>query len=373
MDVGADNDLIESLALGLIHGAGPGVLGRDFGSLADVLLRPNGIHDIDRTGFAVSSLDLVARLDPKLTITRRVLSRLPKPELWPDWLPHDWFDDHRVEQVMAAPRFDHAMYEALDRYDREWLMPGVGDMKPHEMVTLLQTNARFAEAFLIGLNTEFARELAWRAAIPTDGRATSFYSFWTPAAELTAPLHAFDDRALGEHIDPALNGAIVLLVRGELVRRYPNVLAHAVTQTEDEDPPKVFVATPAPCLFRLHLEPDLLLVGFNRKADQVVAPNPGRSGAWWFVLSEHVGEPRFGLDEVDSPADRHVAGTTVKRDDLQWGDLAQDGIGFLLAGPPMVKISGAAFRSDAAYLAWLLFQQPSRAAFAATDIMAAVR
>ncbi|CAN5539011.1 hypothetical protein BH09ACT7_BH09ACT7_35360 [soil metagenome] len=367
VEVGPDNDLV-SVILGVVDGAAPAA---DFGSLAGVLVRSGGVRDIDRSGFTVASLGLVDRLDPKTTLTKRVLARLPVRELWPDWLPHDWFDDSRIEQVLAAPRFDHPMYEALDRYDREWLMPGVGAMKPHEMVTLLQTNARFAEAFLIGLNTEFARELVWRG-YPTDGRATSFYSFWTPAAELVQPLHRFDDRGLGEHIDPALNGAIVLLVRGELIRRYPHVLAHAVTQAADEDPPKVFAATPAENLFRLHLEPDLLLIGFNRKADQVVAPSPGRSGAWWFTLSEHVGEPRFGLDEVDNPADRHAPGATVKRDDLQWGDIAQDG-DFLVAGTPQVKISEIAFRSDAAYLGWLLFQQPSRAAFAAADIMEAVR
>ena len=350
----------------MLDTAQPNRLVDDFESLAGPLVRPGGMRDIERDRFNTADLGLVGKLHPKTTITRRVLARLPSTTSWPSWLPPDWFGDGRVEQVMAAPRFPHPMYEALDRYDREWLMPGVSALLPHELVTLLATNARFVEAFLVGCNTEFARELVWRG-YPTDGRATSFYSFWTPAAELMLPLHRFGDGSLGSHLDPVLSGAIVLLVRGELVRRYPNMLAHAVTQVADGDPPTAFAAESAPQIFRLRLDPDMLLVGFRLRYSDVAAPAAGKRGAWWFTLGEHVGEPRFGLDEYVAP---HAG--PVKRDELQWGDLAQDANKFLLTNPPAVAVERP-FRADGAHFAWLLFQQPSRAAFAAGEMMDKIR
>jgi hypothetical protein len=260
------------------------------------------------------------------------------------------------------------MYEALDRYDRGWLLPGVGAIDPHEMVTLLSTNSRFVESFLIGLNHEMARELLWRE-YPTDGRATTFRSFWTTGDELLADVHALGAGALGDHVDPRLAGATVLLVRGELVRRYPDLLAHAVPQVSAGRPP-AFTNDPATTLFRLHLAPDMLLVGLDLKSTAVMAADPDRdlpppAGAWWFLLSEHVGQPRFGLDEGAPPA-----GGTRKRDDLVWDDFAKAGV-FLTAAGPTVPVTGRPpGRGDAAALAWLLFQQPARAAFRGARMIA---
>ena len=171
--------------------------------------------------FAVTDLDLLATLDPGRTAPRRVLARLPDRAHWPTWLAPDWFDDSRIEPVMAAPTIRHAMYEALYRHDPEWLMPGIAALRPANLVTVLQTNSRFVEAFLIGVNTEFARELVWRG-FPTDGRATSFRSFWTTESELRQNLHDFDDSDLGEHLQRSLGKALVVVVRGDVVRHYPN-------------------------------------------------------------------------------------------------------------------------------------------------------
>jgi hypothetical protein len=164
-----------------------GLLAEDLATLIDGLaVDTPRFGDLERERIAVADLGLLDRLDPRVTVVRRVRERLVR---WPSWLPGDWFDDTRIEQVMVAPRFRHPMYEALDRYDRGWLLPGVGAIDPHEMVTLLSTNSRFVESFLIGLNHEMARELLWRE-YPTDGRATTFRSFWTTGDELLADVHA---------------------------------------------------------------------------------------------------------------------------------------------------------------------------------------
>ncbi|BBZ62634.1 hypothetical protein [Mycolicibacterium monacense] len=333
--------------------------------------------DTARPTLAVSTLKLVPALQPSVTTTRRVLGRLPRLVDWPEWLPPDWFDDRRVEPVLAGPRFDHPMYEALHRYDPEWLMPGVADIQPAELVTVLQTNRRFVEAFLVGCNTEFASELVWRG-YPSDGRATSFRSFWTAADELTQPVHRFDAQApLGGHLRDDVANALVVVVRGEVVRRYPTMLAALVTQRGQGDPPSGFnplgAATP---LFRLHLDPDILLLGFSlpgappKPAERLQNPPPGKPMAWWFTLSEHVGEPRFGLLEGDG---RPSTAPALDRDGLTWDDLDPRKSGFLPAKAPSVPVDGAVMRADSARFAWLLFRHPERAAFAARDILIANR
>jgi hypothetical protein len=55
-------------------------------------------------------------------------------------------------------------------------LPGLENV-PQNTVGLLQTNRRFIEAFMVGLNHEMASELRWRE-FPTDMRGNYFRSFW---------------------------------------------------------------------------------------------------------------------------------------------------------------------------------------------------
>ena len=341
-----------------------GALVSDLTRLGKRLVSPGGATDVDRDRIHIPDLGLVGKLDPRLTVVRRVTARL---RTRPTWLRPDWFNDRRVEPVLAAPRFDHPMYEALDRYDRSWLIPGIGLIEQPDMVTLLSTNGRFVEAFLVGLNHEFARELLWRE-YPTDGRATCFRSFWTRNAELLQDVHAFDDaRPLGGHMTPTLEGRVVLLVRGELIRRFPGLVAHAVEQHHlDPQGRPAFVGKPVTTLFQINLAPNLLLAGFDLSGPDVLAADPDpdaplpATGVWWFTLAENPTEPRFGLD--DGPADHaHL------RDDMTWSDLTSGQ--FLRPGSPALAVKdtpGATpitWGAEAASVAHILYQPPSRAAF----------
>jgi hypothetical protein len=89
----------------------------------------------------------------------------------------------------------------------------------------------------------------------------------------------------------------VLLLRGELLRRYPNSVIYAAPavrtgqlspKPEDERHP----------LFRGTLKPDVTFLGFNLQKEVAIA-DPG----WFFVIQEQPTEPRFGLDaaEFDKP------------------------------------------------------------------------
>jgi len=336
---------------------------------------------IDAPALAVG---LVARLDPARTVPARIAARLTGGTgRLPRWLRAGWFDDDRIEPVMAHPRFHEPMYKPLHRYDREWMVPGLGLIERPDMATLLQTNNRFIEAYVVGLNHELGRELLWRE-YPTDQRGTYFDSFWTGQRELVADLHErpWRDGALGTHLLGA-DGRLVLLVRGDLVRRYPGVVAHAVRQAtddhgvllQDRGVPLFEFATgesPIKTLFHVHLAPNVLLVGFDMSRARIGAAGE----TWWFTLSENPTEPRFGLD-----ATRPEAQPT--RDNLIWSDfglpVSSDVPGQFLDA--LRQAPGIRFRSleapledstwgaSSAEVARLLFQLPARAAFLGTRMV----
>ena len=307
------------------------------------------------------ALQLVAKLDPRITVPRRISARLTSGSgRLPAWLRPDWFADNRVEPVMAHPRFAVPMYEPLDRYDRDWMIPGLGLIKRPDMATLLETNNRFLEAYLVGLNHEMARELLWRE-YPTDQRGTYFSSFWTGAPELVADMHeaAWATGKLGSHVDKALDGQIVFLVRGDLIRRYPGVVAHAAKEAGREGPVPTFDAgSPVKTLFHIHLGPNVLLVGFA--ITQAKIRTPGET--WWFTLSENPTEPRFGLD----PSREGDA----TRDQLVWSDFGVAPGGFLNAATHTdITFELSKWGSSSAQIAYLLFQLPARAAFSALKML----
>lgn len=306
------------------------------------------------------ALDLLAKLDPAVTVPARLLGRLKGGSgRMPGWLRPDWFADGRVEPVMAHPRFRTPMYEPLHRYDPEWMVPGLGLIERPDMATLLSTNNRFVEGYLAGLNHEMARELLWRE-FPTDQRGTYFSSFWTGAPELVADMHEPPWRggALGTHVDPALDGQLVFLVRGDLVRRYPGVVAHAaLEQSADANGIPIFAAaSPVRTLFHVFLPPNVLLVGFAMTRARV--DQPGEK--WWFTLSENPTEPRFGLDPS-----RRAPGPS--RDDLIWDDFGVARPGQFLDATRHTDLvfDTVQWGASSASVAYLLFQLPARAAFLA--------
>lgn len=316
-----------------------------------------------RPRISAPALQLVQKLDPSRTIPARVSARLTSGSgRMPSWLRPDWFDDLRIEPVMAHPRFKYPMFEPLHRYDREWMVPGLGLITRPDMATLLVTNNRFIEAYLVGLNHEMARELLWRE-YPTDQRGTYFSSFWTGEAELIADMHEAPWRhgPLGSHVDPALDGQLVFLVRGDLIRRYPGVVAHAAREADSDRGMPIFEATsPVRTLFHVHLPPNVLLVGFALTTARIATLGE----KWWFTLSENPTEPRFGLDPSREGG--------ISRDNLTWADFGVSRAGLFLDATSHTNLifDGARWGASSAANAYLLFQLPARAAFSAARMVA---
>jgi len=267
----------------------------------------------------------------------------------PARLPH-WRVPPRLDRVMAFPRLDLAAYHYLAEYDRTRFCPGVDEVPP-ESITLLETNPRFIAGFMAGLNHETNRELIWRR-YPTDGRGTPWQRFWRRADNgpdifemHTWGVRGGRDTLPFQTVDPA--GNLVLLLRGDLLRRYPNTMAVAVRAVSERKPSDDPAHLHLP-VFAGKFDPDVAFFGFP-----LVSADLTRGEGLFFGLMEPVTEPRFGFDET-------VGRETVSPtgwNDVAWPDLAVEPAGLL----PVAKLAGLGLASgvgQADGVAAALFQRP---------------
>lgn len=359
----------------------------------------------------------VAALDPQLSIPRRVLDSISLPERIRSQNPEGF------REAMAYLEFDLPMYKPLVKLSDEYFLPNL-NLIPQNTISLLETNQRFIEAYMVGLNHELGRELLWRE-FPTDQRGSYFRQFWdvtpflaaagTDSAQLRErlrdipPIHHWpSDSKLGAHDHRERPGGeqeedLVLVVRGELLKKYPTAVIYAqkaewqtktvsgatvidpskprrpveLTPAEEEDPPREKVKTP---LYEAQIAPDVYFFGFDLDDEEArggtgedLDDEPG----WFFVIKERPGEPRFGLDLEGSD-------TTHFWNDLAWQDVVPgnadgkhivvgDLPGFTLTPPPAGTTEEDEVRADqheedvqvrwnansnAADLAYVLYQVP---------------
>ena len=318
---------------------------------------------------------LLVRLDPKRTITARVKARIGMGgRTFPF---HTRADGDELEPVMAAPRFDFPMYKALVELSPHYLVPGLEGVARNS-IGLLQSNRRFIEAFMTGLNHEMASELLWRE-FPTDQRGTYFRFFWDSALA-AQPAADVDDlsewtRPLGQN-QPAAAAAnpAVLLVRGDLTSRYPRVLIYLQKATWTNDggaARRTLDAETIKPAFSGVLSSDVSFLGFPAlEASALIGSEDSADNdpGYFIVLQEPIGEMRFGLNEKP----REQPENTWR--DLSWPDVVVtdnhiDLRGALPAAP--TDAHGAAFgpTSDAAQLAFILLQRPLRLAVHASDLL----
>jgi hypothetical protein len=251
---------------------------------------------------------IASALHPINTIETPLAKRLAHPPAGPR-------RTDPIEPVMAAPDFPQAMYQPLAELGREWLLPGL-DQFP-QGVALFVTNWTFVESFLVGLNHEMARKLLWNG-YPTDQRGTYFRYFWDIGSRTDGsstadigPIHAWT-APLGKN-RTHITDPLVLLVRGELIRRYPNVIVYATPAEPDGSggrQPSANEALERHPIFFGQVQPDVALFGFDLDPTEVRG-NPG----WFFVLQEHPSEPRFGLA---------AAGTAFGAQPASWQALGWD-------------------------------------------------
>ena len=303
--------------------------------------------DLDAAGAALKArsdpgTSHVSRRDAMISLAGEPVGRLAAGLVT---LP-GWLTPVAADRVMAFPRFDRGAYEMLAAFDRNRFCPGI-DSVPPDSVTLLRTNPRFIAAFLAGLNQETERELLWRR-YPTDQRGTPFQRFWTRLDGKVdiPPMHEWTPAGLAQQTADGPAGALVLLVRGQLLRRYPNALVVAVPATGPRTPSPDPTLIQAPVLAG-RFDPDVSFFGFALTREQVVA-DPG----WFFAIMEPPSEPRFGLDETSS------LDHPTRWDDVSWKHLPDAAAGKYLTSAMLRGLSLAPSGLQADETASALFQRP---------------
>ncbi len=362
------------------------------------------------------SAAVLTAIDPEKTIPRFTMGSLIFPARIVA-LIGEFF-----KEAMAYPEFDTPMYKPLLDLSTEHFLPNIKAIKQNT-ITLLETNQRFIEAYMVGLNHEFARELLWRE-YPTDQRGSYFRQFWDVSGVRNTeglsrdefreklkdipPLHLWSKfSSLGDHDHREIGGDIedelTVVIRGQLLEKFPNTVIYAQRarwQLDDQgeiDPSQERILdttgdmtkkikTP---LYEAKVEPDIYFLGFDLTAEEVQGGS-GRSGStdpgWFFVMEEEPpGESRFGLD-IKRKGQLNVW------NDLAWPDVLGDGDdGFLqisdatstltLTDPeaPELQEKKEQFQEDkalrwhagtnAAELAYILYQVPVRVAVHGSEML----
>lgn len=352
---------------------------------------------------------LLKGLNPEITVPKRIMARLTLPPAWKKRLEDPVEPVDELELIMIAPELPAPMYKPLADLSQDLILPGLEHVPPNT-IALLETNARFIEAYMVGLNHEMSRELLWRE-FPTDQRGTYFRQFWDSRGRVSQPQNLEDLKdiepipdwspanGLGKNLTgDATKSQTVLLIRGDLLRRYPRAIIYAAeakwVQAKDDDDklifdnqgnpvmirePKELPENPDPNksgfpekypIFQGTLAPDITFLGFN--LDPMIAKGIQNEPGWFFVLQQPPTEPRYGLDETETPP-KDRTGTWR---DMSWENLT-------LTNNNHIKLSNAfignftapttpanvKWASNSAAMAYITLQGPFRVAIHASDLL----
>jgi len=255
---------------------------------------------------------LIASIDPEVTVVDSVTDSFHFDDrlLWKN-------STDQLQPRFAQPSFERPMYEPLAAISSDWMLPGLNSL-PRNTAGLALVNQRFIEAYMTGLNHEMTRELLWNE-FPTDQRGTYFRQFWDLAGcSVSSPVPPENMRdikpfrlwdpiaSLGQNSTRpiAINNQafIVLVVRAQLIEKYPNVIVYA-QRVENGS----FVAnTRTDPIFYALLKPDTAFYGFAMTEQDLRSANGNQ--VWYFVLEEQPGDPKFSDPADDGTGSLHTAG-----------------------------------------------------------------
>jgi hypothetical protein len=333
---------------------------------------------------------LMDGIDPDATVPRRVAAVVSAPKWAGAGDP--------LEPILAAPSFPQPMSQPLLAISQELVLPGLQGI-PADTVTAAVPNTRFIESYMVGLNHEMARELLFRE-YPTDQRGTYFRQFWDVRGRVPAPAPGTTDDIGPIHLWPAGNvlgadvtgggsGLLVVIVRGELLRRYPNAAVYAAPAkwlpAGGATPARRDIdqaAAPKFPVIRGRLEPDLVYFGLALTAADARGsdpPSPTGAAGWFVVFEQHPTEPHYGL--ADAPTAGAGGTSPSSWDQVTWGDVTPAAP---TAPPRQGKFAPAtppawwtwpggtldpAWGASSAAMAAIALERPTRLALHASDLL----
>jgi hypothetical protein len=319
--------------------------------------------------------------------------------------------------IMAYPTINLPVYKDLAKISADYLIPNLEKI-PNNTVTLFETNEGFVEAYMVGLNHEFARELLWHE-YPTDQRGSYFKCFWDKKDDLDItnstfsnnlsddikPIHTWSNNSLSANSRSSGLNYLVLLVRGDLLKKFPNAVIYAQKAkggtpqpTIETDESLILAADIRFPKFKAHVQPDVALVAFELLDGEalgnfdpnnpgVVNPNYSTLNSvlhnmpstldhgWFFVIRERPGIAKFGLDEPVPNAG--AVGPLGIWDNLDWNYMRQSNTA---PSPKVAKMSNVnsnlnvqidslTWGADSAQTAAITYQKPVMVAIHAKDMI----
>ena len=286
-----------------------------------------------------------------------------------------------LDPILPTPDVPIPMASAMIDRDPEWFLPGIGRF-PLDRANLLTSDSVFVESVLLGANVQLLAEFLWRE-FPTDRRGTPIARFWPRPDGSTdiTPIYQWAG-ALGTHMRPDETGAIVILIRAELFRRYPaTVVLAARAEVDPDHPGRLRPAgtldnwmTP---LFTLQIDAVTRAIAFAVPLEEVQAPVTPAAPGWFFVMIEPPTSMHFGFKlRTDPPSADPAPPAPATWNDLTW-DHVIDARGFASARkpvsvnppqpPPAPQWGGA--QACAGDVARIALQRPVRVALHASTMI----
>jgi hypothetical protein len=299
--------------------------------------------------------------------------------------------------AMAYPDIPEPAYKYLVDIDKELLLPNL-HLIPENTLSLLRTNQKFIESYLMGLNYEMGKELLWRE-YPTDMRGSYFRQFWdvrgfvtpdtTPkdadALKDIQPIHTWSATSLlGKHNARDAQGdaeQLVFVIRGDLLKKFPNTVIYAQKAIAEREK-KVIRRDLAPAQFKTEVRfplyqaeilPDIKLLGFDLTIEEAAGlkTTDGFTDklGWFFIIAQVPGEPEFGMDVNFEP---NVPGQFTWND-LSWENFGNQPVTFVRADVAPNKTDSKPetpkWGRTSADMASILFQKPVMVAVHASEML----
>jgi len=346
---------------------------------------------------------LVHSLDPKVTIESKVLLEVTRPERSLEETRD------KLDVINVYPEFRRPMYEPLRNLSEDLIFPGIKNI-PQNTIGLLKTNPTFINSYMVGLNHEMARELLWRE-FPTDLRGSYFRQFWDASTAVerekqvhllqtgTIPSKQKQEEIVEKYLDiPEIHRwnesenqdlrrvamregteseFEVLLIKGELLLRYPGTIIYASRAKPGatiNDKPVVSMADDDIKLpiFRGTVSPDITFLGFDIKVSDLMGNSGNSDPGYFFIIQEQPSELRFGIDSSNDIIDGSIPPDT-------WNDLNWNHVESSLGTSNYIDMDGSlrglklennvTWGSNSADNAYIFMQRPFRVVVHARDLL----
>lgn len=263
--------------------------------------------------------------------------------------------------TMAYPTFEDALFEELLRRGADHIVANV-DSIAKDSATIVVPNKRFIAAVMAGANHAMACELLWRE-YPTSLAGTFFSNFWNLADSVDqGPDIDAMDQWVGRLGDACKRSAdvIVLLLRSELLRKYPNTVVYAEKAVVQNGVFNLGGTQKLP-VFRADVTSEVTALAFDLTKEQAVGVH---DGGWFIVFKQRPGQTTFGCD-----AGEGVLPALGTWNDLDWRHIGTQPGGYLDLGANLVGMIDGTWAASASDMAYILYQAPFLCARHARDLI----